>query len=101
MASNVNLLNICFHLFFSQLDNFFHNFNFIVYFVLNYFDYRIYQLSSKESVIFYLKRLQTINIFVTKYDENNDPIGHIHKNIFSSLHDFQPFVSSRICHYYM
>lgn len=81
MSSHVNLFTYIF-IFFSQLDNFFHNFNFIVYFALNYFNYRIYQLSSKEKRNILLKKVTNYKYLCNKYDENNDPIGIIiHKNI--------------------
>ena len=82
MPTNFNLLTYIF-IFFSQLDNFFHNFNFIVYFALNYFNYRIYQLTSKEKRNILLKKVTNYKIFCNKYDENNEPIGIIiHKSAF-------------------
>ena len=81
MSSHMNLFTYIF-IFFSQVDNFFHNFNFIVYFVLNYFNYRIYQLTSKEKRNILLKKVTNYKYLCNKYDENNDPIGIIiHKNI--------------------
>ena len=81
MASSVNLLTYIF-IFFSQVDNFFHNFNFIVYFVLNYFNYRIYQLTSKEKRNILFKKITNHKYICNKYDENNEPIGIIvHKKI--------------------
>lgn len=81
MLSGFNWLTYIF-IFFSQLDNFFHNFNFIVYFALNYFNYRIYQLSSKEKRNILFKKVLKHKFICNKYDENNEPIGIIiHKNM--------------------
>uniref|UniRef100_A0A6C0KXS6 ATPase AAA-type core domain-containing protein n=1 Tax=viral metagenome TaxID=1070528 RepID=A0A6C0KXS6_9ZZZZ len=81
MLSGFNWLTYIF-IFFSQLDNFFHNFNFIVYFALNYFNYRIYQLSSKEKRNILFKKVSKYKFICNKYDENNEPIGIIiHKNM--------------------
>ena len=81
MSQMINLATYVF-IFFSQLDSFFHNFNFIVYFVLNYFNYRIYQLSSKEKRNILFKKITNYKFISNKYDENNEPIGIvIHKKI--------------------
>ena len=81
MPLNVNFITYLF-VFFAQLDNFFHNFNFIIYFLLNYFNYRIYQLSSKEKRNILFKQITNYNFICNKYDENNEPIGLIiHKHI--------------------
>ena len=81
MPTNFSLFTYLF-IFFSQLDNFFHNFNFIIYFALNYFNYRIYQISSKEKRNIILKKVSNYNFICNKYDEHNEPIGIIiHKSL--------------------
>ena len=81
MLFDFNWLTYIF-IFFSQLDNFFHNFNFILYFALNYFNYRIYQLSSKEKRNILFKQVLKHKFIFNKYNENNEPIGIIiHKKM--------------------
>jgi len=80
MDYDINLFTYIF-IFFSQLDNFFHNFNFIIYFALNHFGYRIYQISSKDKRNILFKKVINHKFICNKYDENNEPIGIIiHKS---------------------
>jgi hypothetical protein len=68
--------------FFSQFDNFLHNFNIVIFFILNILNYRIYHINSKERRNLLIKRVENYNFFCNKYDENGKPIGLIiHKNI--------------------
>ena len=81
----VNVFTYCF-LFFSHLDSFFHNFNYIMYFILNYCNYRVYQLTSKEKKNLLFKTINKYNYICNKYDENNDPVGLvIHKSILPTF----------------
>jgi hypothetical protein len=93
MSQTFNLVTYIF-IFFSQLDSFFHNFNFIVYFVLNYFNYRIYQVSSKEKRNILFKKITNYKFICNKYDENNEPIGIvIHNKIIPHF-----FILNKIYH---
>ena len=81
MTSNLNFFTYIF-IFCSQLDNFFHNFNFFVFFVLNYLGYRVYQISSKDKKNILFKKITNHQYISNKYDENNEPIGIIiHKSV--------------------
>ena len=93
MSGNLNFVTYVF-IFFSQIDSFFHNFNFIIYFILNYFDYRIFQISSKEKRNILFKKITSHKFICNKYDENNEPIGIvIHNQIIPHF-----FILNKIYH---
>jgi len=101
MPQTLNFITYLFF-FFSQFDSFLHNFNIVIFFVLNLFKYRIYHISSKERRNLLIKSIANYKYFCNKYDENGEPIGLIiHKSIvpvfFIFNKEFRPDYISVVC----
>jgi hypothetical protein len=81
MSNTLTIVTYSF-LIMSQFDNFLHNINFIFCFILDFFNYRVYSITSKEKCNTLFKMVETHPVICNKYDENNEPLGVIiHKNI--------------------
>ena len=103
VTNTMNIITYIF-LFFSQVDNFLHNFNIIIYFILNALNLRVYHINSKERRNLLMKCIGKYKYYCNKYDENGDPFGIIiHKRFFPLFvvfhkNNFRLDTISIICH---